>query len=452
MSGFFVSKQSNKVSKESSVPKSRFGRLSRMGAMATSVAGGMIAEGARQLASGKRPKVSDMLLTPANAKRVANQLSKLRGAAMKVGQLLSMDAGDFLPPELAEILAKLRSDARSMPRKQLLSVLNEQWGADWPKKLQRFDDTPVAAASIGQVHQAYGLEGERLAIKIQYPGVSESIDSDIDNVASLFRMSGLVPKTFDLKPLLAQAKAQLHEEADYLREAQCLRDYTKALGGLEGYVIPRVYEPLTTPNVLAMSYVEGLPIEQFTDAPQEVRNQLASLMFDLMFRELFAMQLMQTDPNFANYFYQPDQGKLVLMDFGATRALSRDLVHKYARMVEAGLNDDDAALEQVALDIGYFDQTVQDKHKGPILELMRLSIEPLKADVYQFGVTDLAARVREAGFALAHDRDFWHAPPIDCLFIHRKVGGVFLLASRLKAQVNVQALYRSALAGLPALN
>lgn len=419
-----------------------------MGALATSVAGGMIAEGARQLASGKRPKVSDMLLTPANAKRVANQLSKLRGGAMKVGQLLSMDAGDFLPPELAEILSKLRSDARSMPKKHLLAVLSAQWGQDWPSKLQRFDETPIAAASIGQVHQAYGLEGERLAVKIQYPGVSESIDSDIDNVASLFRMSGLVPKDFDLKPLLAQAKAQLHEEADYLREAQCLRDYTKALGGLDGYVIPTVYEPLTTKNILAMSFVEGLPIEQFVTASQEVRNRLATLMFDLMFKELFAMRVMQTDPNFANYLYQSEHKKLVLIDFGATRTLSLELVKKYARMVEAGLSDDRQAMEQVALDIGYFDQNVLAKHKAPILELMSLAIEPLKSETYHFGTTDLAARIRDTGFELGRDRDFWHAPPIDCLFIHRKVGGGFLLASRLKAQVNVQALYRSAVADL----
>jgi predicted unusual protein kinase regulating ubiquinone biosynthesis (AarF/ABC1/UbiB family) len=430
------------------VPKSRFGRLSRMGAMATSVAGGMIAEGARQLASGKRPKVRDMLLIPSNARRVASQLSKLRGAAMKVGQLLSMDAGDFLPPEFAEVLATLRSDARSMPRKQLLAVLTEHWGPDWASRLYHFDEVPIAAASIGQVHQASVRGGERLAIKIQYPGVSESIDSDIDNVAGLLRMTGLVPKSFDLKPLLSQAKAQLHEEADYLREAECLRRYKAALGALDGYLIPEVYEQLTTSRILAMSFVEGFPVESFAQAPQEVRNHLVTRMLDLLFRELFSMHVMQTDPNFANYLYQPDSGQLVLMDFGATRDLPFELVKKYARMVQAGLRNNKAQLVQAGLDIGYFDQQVQTKHKETILELMRLSVEPLKHDSYHFGTTDLAMRVREAGFKLGRERDFWHVPPIDSMFIHRKVGGVFLLATRLKAQVKVRALYESAVAGL----
>lgn len=107
------------------LPGSRLARLARLGSLATGVAGGMLAEGARQLAQGNRPKVTDLLLTPANAKRVADQLAQLRGAAMKVGQLLSMDAGDLLPVELAEILARLRADAKPMPLSQLAKVLDD---------------------------------------------------------------------------------------------------------------------------------------------------------------------------------------------------------------------------------------------------------------------------------------------------------------------------------------
>lgn len=109
----------------SSVPGSRLSRLIRFGSLASGVASGMLAEGARQLAQGKRPALSDLLLTPGNVQRVANQLSQLRGAAMKVGQLLSMDAGDLLPRELSDILSRLRSDAHPMPMSQLVAVLNE---------------------------------------------------------------------------------------------------------------------------------------------------------------------------------------------------------------------------------------------------------------------------------------------------------------------------------------
>lgn len=153
------------------VPGSRLSRLARLGGLASGVAGGMLAEGLRQLAQGRRPSVSELLLTPANARRVTDQLAQLRGAAMKVGQLLSMDAGDLLPPELADILARLRADARPMPMSQLVTVLEASWGPGWEKQFRRFSFTPMAAASIGQVHAAETLDGQPLAIKVQYPGV-----------------------------------------------------------------------------------------------------------------------------------------------------------------------------------------------------------------------------------------------------------------------------------------
>ena len=186
--------------------------------MATGVAGNMLMAGAQQLAQGKRPKLGDLLLTPANALRITQQLSQMRGAAMKVGQLLSMDAGDLLPAELTRILSRLRDDAHHMPPAQLQKVLAAEWGANWRTKFSRFDVKPVAAASIGQVHRAVTRDGRELAIKVQYPGVAESIDADVDNVATLLRMSGVLPRGLDVAPLLAEhVAAQLglaHEFID----------------------------------------------------------------------------------------------------------------------------------------------------------------------------------------------------------------------------------------------
>lgn len=190
------------------VPGGRWSRLARLGSLATGVAGGMLAEGARQFAQGKRPSVSDLLLTPANARRVTHQLAQMRGAAMKVGQLLSMDAGDLLPPELGDILARLRADARPMPMSQLVSVLNASWGEGWDRHFRQFSFSPVAAVSIGQVHLAQTIDGRHLAIKVQYPGVRQSIDSDIDNVASLLRISGLLPRGLDIVKLKARVNVQ----------------------------------------------------------------------------------------------------------------------------------------------------------------------------------------------------------------------------------------------------
>jgi predicted unusual protein kinase regulating ubiquinone biosynthesis (AarF/ABC1/UbiB family) len=220
------------------LPSGRTSRLSQFGRLAGGVAGGMLAEGARRLAQGERPRMRDMLLTPANFHKLADRLSHLRGAAMKLGQMISLDAGDFLPAELTNILAGLRDRANHMPPAQLEQVLVREWGRDWRLRFDGFDPIPIAAASIGQVHRATGQDGRALAIKVQYPGVRESIGSDVDNVSTLLRMSGLLPKGLDLGPLLAEAKRQLHEEADYLREAEQMQLFGRLLSGSCDLVVP----------------------------------------------------------------------------------------------------------------------------------------------------------------------------------------------------------------------
>lgn len=426
----------------SSVPGSRLSRLIRFGSLASGVASGMLAEGARQLAQGKRPALSDLLLTPGNVQRVANQLSQLRGAAMKVGQLLSMDAGDLLPRELSDILSRLRSDAHPMPMSQLVAVLNESWGKGWEGRFERFSFTPLAAASIGQVHAAQGKDGQRLAIKVQYPGVRESISSDVDNVATLLSISGLLPKGMDVAPLLEEAKRQLQDEADYLKEAGHLRHFHQLLADSPDFLVPRAYTEYCSPTILVMSFVDGVAVESLEHAPQAERDRIIALLFGLLMREVFEFQCVQTDPNFANYRYQRDTGRMVLLDFGATRRYARNSTEAFRRLLIAGLREDRAAIADAALDIGYFQPETLPRHRALLTDLIAQACEPLRHQgAYDFGASDLAVRLRDAGWQLGADRDFWGSPPVDVLFLHRKVGGLYLLAAKLKARVNVRSLF-----------
>jgi predicted unusual protein kinase regulating ubiquinone biosynthesis (AarF/ABC1/UbiB family) len=435
------SPKSTPSSTTSAVPSSRLGRLVRLGGMATGVAGNMLLAGAQQLAQGKRPKISSLLLTPANALKITQQLSQMRGAAMKVGQLMSMDAGDLLPPEIAAVLARLRSEADAMPERQLRAVLSANWGAKWQQRFLSFSFTPIAAASIGQVHRATTQDGRDLAIKIQYPGVRKSISSDVNNVGSLLRLAGLLPKTLDIAPLLQQAKRQLREEADYEAEGMHLRRFAELLANASEFVVPALHPDLTTKNVLAMSYVAGVPVESIADAPQAQRDRALSLLVSLLFRELFEFGLMQTDPNFANYRYDPQSQQLILLDFGATRSFSPAFGQAYQQLMCAAMAGDRDAMGRAGQTIGYFDRDTQAKHQAAVLDLFEIALEPLMFDgSFDFGTTDMARRLREAGLALGLDQDFWHIPPIDALFLHRKLGGLFLLAAKVKARVNVRQL------------
>jgi predicted unusual protein kinase regulating ubiquinone biosynthesis (AarF/ABC1/UbiB family) len=423
------------------VPSGRWSRLGGFGKLAGGVAGGVIAEGARRLATGERPRMNELLLTPANAARVADQLSQLRGAAMKLGQMISMDAGDMLPPELTAILARLRENAHHMPPAQLDRVLAQQWGEGWRKRFRHFQAHPIAAASIGQVHRAELRDGRVLAIKVQYPGVAESIDADVDNVATLLRVTGLLPRELDLRPLLEEAKRQLREEADYGRELAMLECYRDLLGDDPSYVLPAAEPALSTARVLAMDFVAGAPVETLAEAPQATRDIAGAALVRLVLRELFDWGVMQTDPNFANYRWQAETGRLVLLDFGAARPVRAETRAGYHRLLMAGLDGDRARVREAALAAGFLGQAAVERHGAAVDRMIDVILTELgRPGLFDFGDRRFVGVIREEATAVARDRSTWHLPPVDTLFVQRKVSGTALLCARLGARVEVRAM------------
>ncbi|PTV96669.1 putative unusual protein kinase regulating ubiquinone biosynthesis (AarF/ABC1/UbiB family) [Rhodobacter aestuarii] len=423
------------------VPSSRISRFAKLSGLGANIAGSVAAEGAKQLARGQRPNMGALLMTPANARKVADKLAQMRGAAMKVGQLMSMDAGDMLPPELADILARLRAEAHHMPGQQLKKVLTTAWGSDWLKRFKKFEVRPLAAASIGQVHRAQTRDGRDLAIKVQYPGVRRSIDSDVDNVAGLMRFAGLVPKGLDITPMILEAKRQLHEEADYEREGEYLDLFGKLLKDRPEFRVPELHADFTTREVLAMSYIEAKPIEVLEDASQEERNRVMRLIIELIFDELFVFRLMQTDPNFANFRYDPETGQIILLDFGATRAFDEDFAERYRTLLRAGLADDHVGIRAAAREIGFLSEDMPEALEDQMLSMFLMSLEPLRHDgEFDFGANDLALRMRDAGMAMSEQREHMRIPPMDTLFLQRKFGGVYLLATKMGARINLREL------------
>jgi predicted unusual protein kinase regulating ubiquinone biosynthesis (AarF/ABC1/UbiB family) len=356
-----------------------------------------------------------------------------------------MGSSDLVPTELSDILARLRADGQHMPPAQLQTVLDKQWGKGWRTRFARFDVRPIAAASIGQVHRAQTRDGRDLAIKIQYPGVRQSIDSDVDNVATLVRLTGMMPSSLDIAPLLSEAKRQLHEEADYAREAQCLARFGSLLGDAPDFIVPGLHADLTTSDVLAMDFVPGVAVESLEDAPQATRDRIMTLLLGLLLRELFEFQVMQTDPNFANYRYDRAQDRLVLLDFGATRQFGPEVADRYRRLLVAGMAPDPAAVRadtrDAMLDIGFFGPDTPEHHQTSIMAMFETGMVPLRmTGMFDFAATDLTKQIRDEGLAMAADRNFWHLPPADTLFLQRKFAGLFLLGNRLKARVDIGAL------------
>lgn len=432
----------NMTDKSKKVPSSRISRLAHLGGLAGKVASNVVISGARQVLSGQAVTKKELLLQPKNIHAVADKLAHLRGAAMKLGQLLSMDSGDLLPKELALLLEKLRADAQPMPHKQLIGLLKLNWGSNWLDKFSHFELRSFARASIGQVHEATTESGQKLALKIQYPGVANSIDSDVDNVAMLIKISGLMPKQVAIDPLIAEAKQQLLVETDYLIEGDRLQAFKAGLQPYAQFKVPEYFPQYSTGHILAMEFVSGQSLDSQVHALPAVRNKIASDLIQLFFIEMFELGAIQSDPNLANYLYDETQEQIVLLDFGASRCIRRELAVGYWLLLKAGLEHDRDMMTTAVQSIGYFGEQIEDDYRDIVLDLFFMATEPLRAEQpYDFAKSDIAQRIRDMGMALSSREGQWHTPPVDALFIHRKLAGLYLIAARLNAKVGVRELF-----------
>ncbi|KPF41720.1 ABC transporter [beta proteobacterium AAP121] len=429
------------------VPEGRTRRLLHFGRAVGEMAAGAAAEGVVQLARGQRPALAQLMLTPANARRLAERLSQMRGAVMKVGQLLSMDGHGVLPPHFAELLGGLRDQAHVMPATQLAEVLEREYGPAWHRRFKRLSFEPVAAASIGQVHRAETHDGRVLALKIQYPGVRRSIASDMANLALLLRTPGLVPPGLDpgaLPALLARVQAQLEHETDYRAEVRAALAYREKLGDDPVLTVPAVDEEHCTEHIIATAFAPGVPVDRLAapGVPQDQRDHVAMALSRLAVHEFFRMRLVQTDPNFGNYLFDAATGRIALIDFGATEAVTDARVEQLRELGRALRADDLPRLQAAAMAAGFTAALDPPAQTAGVIGLMRLAGEPLRhAGAYDFGVSTLFSRSFEQGRAQFFGEGYARTPPPDLLFLQRKFAGTFMLCTRLRARIDLGEVF-----------
>jgi len=334
-----------------------------------------------------------------------------------------------------------------MPLGEVAARLDQAWGKNWHTGFSRFNFTPMAAASIGQVHEAVTRDGRRLAVKIQYPGICESIDSDVDNAARLLALLGAAPGDGELAPVLHEAKRQLHQEADYLGEARRLIAYADLLGDDTRFQVPEVDHQRTTQEVLVMSYVPGGPLETLERAGPADRHAIATRLVELSLREVFEWGLVQTDPNFSNYRYDEPNSVIGLLDFGAACTYPSSRTSILRRLLCAGVNNDPPAIEQAAMEAGYLGAGDPAAYRKTVVSLLMDATEPARhSGKYDFASCGLPDRMREKVVELRFGQRLWRLPPLDLLLLHRKLGGLYMLCARLRARVPVQQLIKPYLA------
>ncbi|MEY4872582.1 MAG: hypothetical protein RLZZ563_1912, partial [Pseudomonadota bacterium] len=220
------------------------------------------------------------------------------------------------------------------------------------------------------------------------------------------------------------------------------------LAGRAGFAVPVPQDDLSGGEVLAMDYLDSQPIESLETAPQALRDDVAARLIGLVLEELFDFNMMQTDPNFANFRYAAETGRIVLLDFGATRSFGTGLAGRLRDVVQAGMAGEHGQMLAAMTAMGYLPSDLAEGHRRAVLELADLAFGPLRAGgVYDFAARDLVVELRDRGMALGMDRDLWHVPPPEVLFLHRKFGGLYLLAARLRAKVDLDAVLQPYFAG-----
>lgn len=354
---------------------------------------------------------------------------------MKLGQSLSIELGDLFPPEVAEILARLHDQAQEMPFVEVEAILRRELGSK-AREIRDLSPKAFAAASIGQVHRAV-YQGEAIALKVQFPGIDRSVDSDIAMLGRILRGSALLlARKVDFTELLEELKEVLHQETDYTREAELLATYQRNLKGFEGIRIPRVFPEISTRHVLAMGFEEGLRLTDWmkTAPSLEARVHFADLILRLYIDEFYRHGLVQTDPNFGNFLFRGRT--LVLLDFGATRSYSVDFRLKYHEFLGEVRESRWERVREIAFDLGLIEPSEGPDALAAFERLLKVSFEPFEKNRFDFADSDYAMRVRQASRDLVRALRY-SAPPKALIFLHRKLGGVFHMLRTLQVEMNL---------------
>lgn len=420
--------------KESELITSAVGRLFKLGGVATQVGMSLAAQQATSFLFSdpiaQARKTEKFVL---NAIRVTEALGELKGAAMKVGQMLSVHEG-LLPPEVNAVLRGLQKDAPKVPFERMEAVLRSEL-ADYDTLFESLDSEPIAAASIGQVYRGRLKDGREVAVKVQYPDIDQVVRSDLKNLKKLFSSLIAMVAEVEFDEIWEELKERLLEELDYNFEAGNIERMVALHADIPEVIVPGVIRAASSQRVLTMDYVPGLSPDQACsdDYEQSLKDLWGGRLLEFVIRGLLEHRFLHADPNFANYAFLED-GRLIVYDHGCMKAIPEVLAEQYRRVLATLMDGDLEALPQRLYEMGIY---------------KRRSNKPLPREVLDPLAKEALAIVGPEPFRFSNESEIYEiifdvkgqylreltdvGLPPDMVMVNRSLGGLFGNLCRLEA-------------------
>ena len=301
----------------------------------------------RVFASAERREELDTEFELRSAEQVVATLGNMKGALMKLGQMMSF-VDESIPAPIREALSQLQQDAPPMSPELAAQVVEQELGGQPDKVFAEWDEVPIAAASIGQVHRAMTHEGLAVAVKVQYPGVDDAIKADLDNTALLTNTLGMLFPGFDSQPFVAELRARILEELDYRREATNQTLFADYYDGHPFISVPRVVDDLSAGRVLTTELATGARFAELDGWSQDERNLAGEAIFRFVFGGIYRLHAFNGDPHPGNYLFSPG-GRVTFLDFGLVKHFDAAEVQMFQRMAKGLVIDHDVTAYRAAL-------------------------------------------------------------------------------------------------------
>jgi predicted unusual protein kinase regulating ubiquinone biosynthesis (AarF/ABC1/UbiB family) len=423
--------------------ESRWSRLAKLGGLTTRVTGSVLGQ---RVANVLRP--GDKAATDRNyienAERIVETVSRLKGAAMKVGQQLAVAANNMdLPPEVAKTLGKLHAEAEPVP----FAIIRE----DIEKSLERpigdvfawLDEKPLGTASLGQAHLARTLDGREVVVKVLHRGIDTSVATDLMALKAMFVAGRALRRDpQELDDLFAELKDRLEEELDYLHEAANIRLFEANWGDDPDLALPRVHPEISSERVLVMDRVPGVPLDQFLrTATPEARARAASTLIRLYYTSVFHFRALHADPHPGNYLFSPD-GRVGLLDFGCVKRFDEFWIAHYAEAALAGLEGDRQRCLDAVREIGGLHGTTPEA-AAALWALVEAMAAPIREPVHRFGGPTDDVMERMPGIVKEIMKYPEIRAPRDLVLLHRTLAGMYTMARKLGHEVALEPIVRS---------